>query len=677
MVSFTQHPDVYCGVAKSHRDRAEGLGLLAQPLLDGSWAEHPAKWIQHFSWSGFWESSTRSIAVAHRASLIERIISEERITVAAHASLPAIFNTLVYAPIAEQRKVIAWLARMAEPNDATMLADVLDQQLRRLGDDCVPLVEWLLTKGSSELRSGRRAFLAAQLLPLVASHLEAHLAAAIRFVLYNDSHVGSDAWGYQTLELLLDPVERLARGGSPAIVGDLCAALVPEMLAHYLRLVMGRWEQYPHSRCEVIRRLASGEVRLVDPTQVWAAASAGPPCELRVRDAEVSRASILGLRCFLWDIPRPPTLKEFDIHPDRAAWSHELASEFVRTTGLFASRSHHDIALLRQCVGYDGDTTRGIFEAIQQAVNEAADPQLDEVCSTLNTPGTGPNVVDAALELLGTVETPVPSKPVARELAPMRQAIEALLGASVQPFAGFALRSFIGDARHVAFGKLPNDAAFAVDGDTLLLNGDSLEPLFTLFNDREREATAVLYALHEIVHEWQGIAGKPTVNRVRFAGAEGALMHLDLGADHVAACLAAATFPDWELLWLKELQGRSIRAFPTSARHPQFSRVRKTLRLVGLRTDLAVRKHGKRDEMMTPESYAFADFSPGGGDLVVLMNRPPFAVLKVAALAPNDADALFEGIEGKSSAIDRIDKIIQSALGAPEVNEIRSPAGRR
>jgi hypothetical protein len=285
----------------------------------------------------------------------------------------------------------------------------------------------------------------------------------------------------------------------------------------------------------------------------------------------------------------------------------------------------------------------------------------------LASPGTEPVVVVPALELLKTAAapagktTPAGKKTVAVDHAVA--AVERLLLAEGPTVSGFTFKEAVGGVVRIRLADLPDQRAFMVEGDTLAISKGGIERLCALSDDGEAQrALAVLYTLHEVVHGFQGAAGMGRVAELRFAGAESALMHIDLGADHVAAVIANAIFPTWDLLWLKDWQGQSIRGFPASARNPAYSRIRKTLRLVGLRVDLALRKLGVGSEHMTRESYGFGDFSPSGGAFIALVNRPPFVVVKTSTINPGEASVLFEGIEGEDGSIERVDEVVVEAL---------------
>jgi hypothetical protein len=215
----------------------------------------------------------------------------------------------------------------------------------------------------------------------------------------------------------------------------------------------------------------------------------------------------------------------------------------------------------------------------------------------------------------------------------------------------------------VEFAALGESRAVEIDGSQLKVSPVDIEAISRLTDDLEKQrALGVMYALHELVHVAQQASGMNRIAEVRFAGAECALMHLDLGADHRSAVIAASAFPKWHLEWLKDLQGQAIRGFPAGPRHPPYSRVRKVLRLVGLRTDLALRRLGLGSEHLKGDSYGFADFAPAGGSFIAMVNGPPFSIVKVGLVTSGDVGVFFEGIEGGEGGIERVDRAIERAL---------------
>jgi hypothetical protein len=336
----------------------------------------------------------------------------------------------------------------------------------------------------------------------------------------------------------------------------------------------------------------------------------------------------------------------------------------LRTADVLRRRAPSDLLALRRAV-IDARRAKGVIASLRQAVAPCDDAALGLAKAILDEPNTHSGVLSPALKALEAA--PAIDEPPAKnevDLDPLLEAISAVVGRCRDVVCGFDLQATAQGATRVAADDLPDERAFIVRGDAVVVSRGALRRLHETFEgDASRQhAIAALYAVHEMVHDFQGIAGKGEVARVRFAGAESALMHIDLGADHVAALVVHRAFPEWSLDWLKDVQGLSLRGFPADKRNPPFSRLRKTLRLVGLRADLLMRREGIGQDVMRDESYGFADFAPGGGPVAFLVNRPPFVVVRVGSLTPTDARVLFDAVEGTESRISSVDNVLRRAL---------------
>jgi hypothetical protein len=645
----------------------EGLDVLAGPLRDGTWRHAPDVWVEHFRWSGFWGPESRSDALNLRRELIEAILGGG-LDDAAHAALPGVFElNSTDAPVAEAARLTQWLVRNAGPNDAKMVADLVETLVHSRDEAllaaCFPLLTWLLTSGSSELRSARRAFLVTRMLPLVVRFgTDGQVAATIRSVLYSDSRVGADGWGAQTIENLLPAIERLlVTPGAGGIVGDLLEALDATNIEAYIRYVLRGWQQFAASRVEVVRRLSHRDIKPHDPAATWSEAMTGPLVPIELGSPEIAREAAAGLERA--SKPHLRTANPSDAE-SLAIWGEMIAAEFLRTTNVLRTRDPDDVRALQQCIGWNDAVTAGVSTAVRKAVEDSDAPELARILKMLSSPEVTHLVASPALELL---ITPSPSSIAiapTKNLDHVLAAIDEAIGANHAAFCGFSFQEHLPGITYAEFSELRDGKAFVVEAPTLVLSRDDLGRVCGVSTDPEvQRALGVLYVLHEVVHAFQGAAGMHRIAEIRFAGAESALMHIDLGADHIAATVTNSIFPQWDLLWLKDWQGQSIRGFPPGARNPPYSRIRKTLRLVGLRTDFALRRLGiGTNHLANPESYGFADFSPGGGSFVGLVNHPPFVVVKTARLSEAEAGVLFEGIDGKVGAIEHVDEVIESLL---------------
>jgi hypothetical protein len=193
-----------------------------------------------------------------------------------------------------------------------------------------------------------------------------------------------------------------------------------------------------------------------------------------------------------------------------------------------------------------------------------------------------------------------------------------------------------------------------------------LEGLASRPDQNERRALSAMYLLHELVHVAQRLVSKQMMLEVRAAGAETTLQHLDLAADHAAACLAHDAVPRWKLSWLKELQGSSLTAYPVGPFHTLGSRARKALRLVSLRLDFLAREGRWLLAKEAGDAYLFVDHGPAGGQLLALAGTPPFPVLRCVGLSAEDAALLTSAADedGGDDAISKVDALLVRLFGS-------------
>lgn len=197
--------------------------------------------------------------------------------------------------------------------------------------------------------------------------------------------------------------------------------------------------------------------------------------------------------------------------------------------------------------------------------------------------------------------------------------LRALLDHPTVAACGVSVRDLVGSSTSIAFEPLPQDDKVVVRGSTLVVDDSYPRGLAASGKAHEEQlALLVLYVVHEAVHVVQGLGAKAAVTRLRGTGHEDELMHLDLQADHVALLIVNQLFPTWGLHWLRDVQSRSIRDFPTTPGHSATSRLRKVMRFVGLRLGYLVHRH--RPELIGAEGYVYAMFGGHGGPLQVFVN---------------------------------------------------------
>ncbi|GIK51485.1 MAG: hypothetical protein BroJett014_04580 [Planctomycetota bacterium] len=183
---------------------------------------------------------------------------------------------------------------------------------------------------------------------------------------------------------------------------------------------------------------------------------------------------------------------------------------------------------------------------------------------------------------------------------------------------------------------------------------------------KRTRALALLYFLHELVHELQGVGDIAAVRNLRSTGGETTLLHLDLAADHAAIFLAAHAFPEFEAMELRDIQSSSLSGFPVSRYHGAASRARKAGRAVSCRVDYLARKHALVAPAEIGDEYFFAEFGPNGGKLLVFLSGPSMRLIKSGPLTPEDANVMSSCLDGgvnSKKATQKLDASLTQLLG--------------
>lgn len=205
------------------------------------------------------------------------------------------------------------------------------------------------------------------------------------------------------------------------------------------------------------------------------------------------------------------------------------------------------------------------------------------------------------------------------------------------------------------------------EGDVLWLDQDYCSQTYVA-GDELSLVLCTLYFLHESLHLSQGMAEKETIRALRATGAEDTLMMVDLAADHAAVLLATSVRRGWSLQWLKELQGRSLAAFPVGPAHTPGARRRKCRRLAALRVDAQARRLRLLVDPRGAGGPLWLEFSPEGGALVVMQGAPLPRVLMTATLSAAEARTLDNAADPASGvALAQLDALCLAVLTRAEV----------
>ena len=176
------------------------------------------------------------------------------------------------------------------------------------------------------------------------------------------------------------------------------------------------------------------------------------------------------------------------------------------------------------------------------------------------------------------------------------------------------LARLLGPVREVAVSPLPNKDKVCLDGPLL-----TVAPGYPLQLDSVRDSDEPLrlfglYVAHEVAHIAQGISDKGRIEELHASDGEDALLWIDHEADHAAARYCEAILKT-DLLALRRLQLRALRAFPAALEHRPSDQKRKARRVVDLATDIAARERG----LIKPHEIAQLLWTRGGGPALVLV----------------------------------------------------------
>lgn len=147
------------------------------------------------------------------------------------------------------------------------------------------------------------------------------------------------------------------------------------------------------------------------------------------------------------------------------------------------------------------------------------------------------------------------------------------------------ITSLVTQAIRVKLVSMTGDRVVQLKGETLLLHDEFICALLrSAFSADDRLTLASLYMLHELVHELQGCSEKAIIHELKETN-EMLIKDLDINADHAAVCIFSALHLEFNPSMLKDLQGRCLYLFPTTASHSEEARRRKVQRLISLRMD--------------------------------------------------------------------------------------------
>jgi hypothetical protein len=672
-------------------DAAVGLSMLAQFFTDGRWRADPVAWYRSLGRLAQLHGLFRDPRVgALREGLISELVNGG-VCREAHETVPLLFGAggaEVGIRVGKEGAAVVsgWLASKASPGDASLAADVLDAAYQRtdveLTEAVAPLARWLLQNGNSELRSRRRAGLLVRLTTALDSSREdpALVATVLRYITMSEENISTIEAFTRHAQAFAGAIENLlARHDDTPLVLTLASKLGEDFVVPVLDPI-GEWPRFHRLQSAFLGALASGDWPDDLASEAWGAVLwiEFPHAKLVFTTPHATDVALGALRKYFkyparrfsggpripWRLRTEASARAVSPQ-NHAAWALQIVGEFIRLNTVGGGFSEHAIAGIVESIDVDGRLTDLVASALLSAL-----PDAEHLAAKVLEDGTTVGHVRAALAALTPCDPAV--TPSIRRIEPAK-----ILAAFTQfvrylrsePIFGIDLTRMLQQVVRVELDSLTHDDKVLRVGDTLKVDGRSVEDFVskTAFNEDESLALLVVYLAHELAHCEQGIGTKAFVTKLRSTGAETTLLHMDLCADHFAAVAAAQTMPDWDVVRLKDLQGRSLVAFEVDAYNIAAARARKAQRLVSLRLDYLIRATpGALQGLLDARNYAFADFGPGGGSMLIMHSGPPMTMSAISKLEAADATVL-AGAADKGldrNRLDRIDRLLANRLSA-------------
>lgn len=539
----------------------------------------------------------------------------------------------------------------------------------------VPVARWLLKKGAAELRRPERASLLPTVLECLVEGDPVEQQLALHYISLNP-HPEQGFWRLQKGLLWHTAEQVLAQGAPGPLVCELAATMFRgSWTAEDCVLPIARPQELPHARRALLRGLVDGRFDGIDGRLVpaaWHAAFSNAPDEeltsMRFSQLETLASALEHLYATVSPAKPPdplvhmlaglfgkPTAQE--VSPALADWARFLSREWIRLSGL-------NKQLLEVLVpGAEHPLLAGAIKASFQEAIASSRPAQDTALALriLDEAPATPGTLRSVLALRLAAPRFVSQKP-GRHLSLLEEFRRIIYLPWSEPVFGVDVGRLLHEdqVRDVRFTQLKDEELVHIGDGWLSLHEAPFQGMAeTIEDEEELLATATLYFLHEWFHVHQGIGQKWVVEQQRETGSESTLMHLDLSADHVAACMAHQAVPRWDLAELKGHQSRLLLGYRAGRGHTAASRSRKTTRLVSLRLDYLVHTAASPPAWLDKlrDGYAFADFSPGGGAMLLLAMGPPVSVLAHTQLSPAEVTLVTTAMDEGNGVEDRLTQI--------------------
>jgi hypothetical protein len=655
----------------------ECLRILELHLTDGTWAEAAEEWFNIA-----YHVARRADSPVKHVDLLLRwfaVVETGPIHTAAQTWLPQVVSWARRDGILDSdlRRIVRWFVDEATPGAAGAGAQLLtfnpgspavEGGPKVLEAVFVPLVIWLLQNGAAALRTSQSGPLVVKMCEALHVHGRSELVElALRYLVVGGHVV--HGWTPDRQDGLWPVVEvALERGAAPSLAADTCILLVDrrEPSREMVWRPLIAWERFPLCRLALISALASGVLDSKHARDAWplivvTPCPTLPPRFRRPADLTDAHETLQHRVAF--------EREEFLRSEHALVWVAHLVREQVRVHELNRPGRSNAAAWreLQHLAAWDDRVNEVMIAILKEALEAAADDaRFGLALKLLGQSGKASRRLTAAIADLSTRRSTRRADEQV-DLTFLQEEFTRIVNLLWdRPVFGIPMGALIGSAREVRFEALTNDNKVLVEPDSIRLDpGYYRETLAGMGHTEESRALCTIYFLHEFIHLWQGIGEMKAVQALRSTGAEMTLMHLDLAADHAAALLAVEAVPKWDLLWLKDLQGRSLSAFPASSFHTQAARHRKAVRLVSIRLDYLARKTHLVPMEKVGSGYVFADYGPAGGHILVMALGPPPMMLRSSTISEPAVKVLVGAADEPGdpvAALAALDEVLVAAL---------------
>lgn len=544
------------------------------------------------------------------------------------------------------RRVATWVAEHADAGDADVVLKTAERFIDRFGHAATSLIDWTMEHAISTLRSPHRiSLLRTVFTRLIELERRGDAALLLNLMLSIDRAFRDWPQDLPLWEL----VE--SSGLGPERLSDLIHGLLRVGATHLAFQPLRDFRRYPDTGRHVFGMLAAGEVPRSALELGWEIALRGSPPS--TPDGLTSISSLdAALAKLLW----------CEGEVDRVPWARLFAEAYWRLWRDPTDDGHVlSLAPVRKLAGWRDDVARGVGEALKQRLQSMTGESADLAREILAEGPPGVFRVAAALDCFMpssvTAPPPKPPRPDDREVERLRHHLERFIATPwPSSVCGLDVGALLRNVTSVELVELDGGDKVRLAGQVLKVARDYPDDLLRdgLRDDALLQA-AFLYVAHELVHLPQGLGDIQSVRRLRAAGAESVLMHIDLTADHIAALMVHTAVRRWSLVDLKAAILESLAAFAAGPFHTDASRLRKSLRYVSERLDLLLRRASPQTDM---SGYWFLDFGPLGGPAFVFISGPPLRLVGEVPLSKEETDTLMRACDGGDAAL-AADRVVE------------------